>query len=48
MDDGEQSKFPIGAQGSAAVYMSLGAWAVLRRISIRTHSWLMWLYPLSI
>ena len=46
--DEDQSKFPIGAQGSAAVYTSQGAWAVLRRISIRTQSWLNWLYPINI
>jgi len=46
--DADQSKFPIGAQGSAAIYTSQGAWAVLRRISIRTHSWLNWLYPINI
>ena len=34
--DEDQSKFPIGAQGSAAIYTSQGAWAVLRQISIRT------------
>jgi multidrug resistance efflux pump len=48
LDDADQSKFPIGAQGSAAIYTSQGAWAVLRRISIRTRSWLNWLYPINI
>ena len=46
--DKDQSKFPIGAQGSAAIYTSQGAWAVLRRISIRTRSWMNWLYPINI
>jgi multidrug resistance efflux pump len=46
--DADQSKFPIGAQGIAAIYTSQGAWAVLRRISIRAHSWLNWLYPINI
>jgi multidrug resistance efflux pump len=46
--DEDQSKFPIGAQGSAAIYTSQGAWAVLRRISIRTRSWMNWLYPINI
>jgi len=46
--DADQSKFPIGAQGTAAIYTSQGAWAVLRRISIRAHSWLNWLYPINI
>jgi hypothetical protein len=24
-----------------------GAWAVLRKVSIRAHSWINWLYPLN-
>jgi hypothetical protein len=49
LDDPDQSKFPIGAQGTAAVYTSgeHGAWAALRKISIRAHSWLNWLYPIN-
>jgi hypothetical protein len=41
-EDPEQLKFPIGAQGSAAIYTGAehGAWASLRKISIRAHSWL--------
>ena len=37
LDDPEQSKFPIGAQGIAAIYTSgeTGAWAALRKVSIR-------------
>jgi multidrug resistance efflux pump len=44
-----QPEFPIGAQGAAAIYTSgeYGAWAALRKISIRTHSWLNWLYPIN-
>ena len=47
--DGNQPDFPIGAQGTAAIYTSgeYGAWAALRKISIRTHSWLNWLYPIN-
>ena len=47
--DGNQPDFPIGAQGTAAIYTSgeHGAWAALRKISIRTHSWLNWLYPIN-
>ena len=47
--DGNQPDFPIGAQGSAAIYTSgeHGAWAALRKISIRAHSWLNWLYPIN-
>jgi len=49
LDDPDQSKFPIGAQGTAAIYTGgeHGAWAALRKISIRAHSWLNWLYPIS-
>jgi multidrug resistance efflux pump len=49
-DDADASKFTIGAQGAAAIYTGgqTGAWAVLRKISIRAHSWFNWLYPLNI
>ena len=49
LDHADQSKFPIGAQGSAAIYTGgeHGAWAVLRKISIRAHSWFNWLYPIN-
>jgi multidrug resistance efflux pump len=49
LDDPDQLKFPIGAQGSAAIYTGgeHGAWAALRKISIRAHSWLNWVYPLN-
>ncbi len=49
LDDPDQSKFPIGAQGSAAIYTGgeHGTWAALRKISLRAHSWANWLYPLS-
>jgi multidrug resistance efflux pump len=48
-NDPEQSKFPIGAQGSTAIYTGgeYGTWAVLRKISIRAHSWFNWLYPIN-
>jgi multidrug resistance efflux pump len=47
-DGPDQSKFPIGAQGAAAIYTGgmHGGWAALRRIGIRTYSWLNWLYPI--
>ncbi len=40
LDDSDPSKFPIGAQASAAIYTNgeTGAWAALRKISIRAHS----------
>ena len=48
LDDPDASKFPIGAQASAAIYTNgeTGAWAALRKISIRAHSWFNWLYPM--
>jgi multidrug resistance efflux pump len=38
--------FPIGAQGASAIYTGGGGFAALRRITIRTYSWLNWLYPI--
>jgi multidrug resistance efflux pump len=49
IDDKDQEKFPIGTHGVAAIYTRPGGgFAALRRISLRAHSWLNWLYPLSI
>ena len=50
LDDPDQLKFPIGAQGIAAIYTGgeHGAWAALRKISIRAHSWFNWLYPFDL
>jgi len=47
-DEADASKFPIGAEGRAAIYTqgTTGAWAALRRIGIRADSWLNWLYPM--
>jgi multidrug resistance efflux pump len=47
-DAEDQSMFPIGAEGSCAIYTNgmKGSWAALRRIGIRTYSWLNWLYPI--
>ena len=47
-DGADQSRFPIGAQGAAAIYTGgmKGGWAALRRVAIRTYSWMNWLYPL--
>jgi len=47
-DGADQSKFPIGAQGAIAIYTDgmHGAWAALRRISIRAYTWFSWLYPM--
>jgi hypothetical protein len=38
LEDQDQSKFPIGAQGAAAIYTGGGGFAALRRIGIRTYS----------
>jgi multidrug resistance efflux pump len=48
LNDPDQTKFSIGAQGTATIYTSgeHGAWAALRKISIRAHSWFNWLYPM--
>jgi multidrug resistance efflux pump len=48
VDDPDQSKFPIGAQGAAAIYTDgdQGSWAALRKVAIRARKWLAWLYPL--
>ena len=48
LDDADPSKFPIGAQASAAIYTNgeTGPWAALRKISIRAHSWFTWFYPM--
>ncbi len=47
-DGADQSRFTIGAQGAAAIYTSglHGGWEAIRRIGIRTYSWLNWLYPI--
>jgi len=47
-DDADQSGFTIGAEGQAAIYTEHQDFAYLRKISIRAHSWLNWLYPLNI
>ena len=43
--DKGQAEFSIGAHGVVAIYTGGGGFAVLRKISIRAHSWLNWLYP---
>jgi len=46
--DGDQSLFPIGTQGRAAIYTNpKSGFVVLRKIGIRTYSWFNWLYPFS-
>ncbi|MEZ5571273.1 MAG: HlyD family secretion protein [Halioglobus sp.] len=47
-DGPDQSLFPIGGQGEAAIYTEHTSFAYLRRIAIRISSWGNWLYPLDI
>jgi len=44
----DASAFPIGARGASAIYTTGGAWAALRKVSIRTYTWLNWLYPTTL
>jgi len=48
LDQKHQQRFPIGAQGAAAIYTGRSPFDPLRRIVIRTYSWLNWLYPLNV
>ena len=47
-DEPDQSLFPIGGQGIAAIYTEETSFAYLRRIAIRARSWGNWLSPLDI
>jgi len=48
LDGADQSKFPIGAQGRAAIYTNPNsAFVVLRKIGIRSYTWLNFIYPFS-
>jgi multidrug resistance efflux pump len=47
-EEEDQDKFRIGAHGVAAIYTSGGGFAAMRKIAIRGHAWLNWLYPLNI
>ena len=46
LDQPNKVGLPIGAQGAAAIYTKYGAWAALRKIAIRAHTWINWLYPI--
>jgi multidrug resistance efflux pump len=47
MDVRDKTRFPIGAQGGAAIYTSdHGGFVVLRRIQMRMTTWFKWLYPM--
>jgi multidrug resistance efflux pump len=48
LDGADQSKFPIGTQGRAAIYTNPhSGFVALRKIGIRGYSWFNWLYPFS-
>lgn len=47
-DGPDQTLFPIGGQGTAAIYTEQTSFAYLRRIAIRARSWGNWLYPLDV
>jgi multidrug resistance efflux pump len=48
LDGADQSKFPIGTQGRAAIYTNPSSgFVVLRKIGIRGYSWLNFIYPFS-
>jgi len=48
LDGPDQSRFPIGTQGRAAIYTNPASPFVwLRKIGIRAYSWFNWLYPFS-
>jgi len=42
----ERCRSPHGLRGPVSARPPCG-WAALRRINIRTHSWLNWLYPVT-
>lgn len=46
--DKDAMAFSIGMHGVAAIYTGGGGFAALRKITIRAHSWLNWLYPLNV
>jgi multidrug resistance efflux pump len=46
MPDADDLRLPIGAHGAAAIYAWPGGFTYLRRIVIRTYTWLNWLQPL--
>ena len=48
LDGSDQSRFPIGTQGRAAIYTNPNsAFVVLRKIGIRGYTWLNFVYPFS-
>jgi multidrug resistance efflux pump len=48
LEEDDQSKFPIGTQGRAAIYTNpSSSFVVLRKIGIRSYTWLNFIYPFS-
>lgn len=48
LDGPDQSMFPIGTQGRAAIYTYPSSpFVIMRKIGIRGYSWLNWIYPFS-
>ena len=48
LDGEDQSLFPIGTQGRAAIYTNpKSSFAYLRKIGIRSYSWRNWVYPFA-
>jgi multidrug resistance efflux pump len=47
-DEPDQSLFPIGGEGIAAIYTEETSFAYLRRVALRTKAWGYFLYPLPI
>lgn len=48
IDEKDQTKFPIGTQGRAAIYTDPSSTFVfLRKIGIRAYTWFNWLYPFN-
>ena len=49
LDDADPNEIPDRRARHAAIYTGgeHGAWAALRKISIRAHSWFNWLYPIN-
>lgn len=46
LDHPSKVGLPIGARGAATIYTKSGGWATLRKIAIRSHTWINWLYPI--
>jgi hypothetical protein len=48
LDDPDQTKFPIGTQGRAAIYTFPDSpFVFMRKITLRSYTWYNWLYPFS-